>query len=659
MKPTIKKPTGIGSLASLVIASIFLLVPSLQAQWTSPPSGTGENLRDVQFIDTNTGYATGDNSTFRKTTDGGATWSVPGLPAFAFQGKSLHFVSSSIGWIVGDGGEVWRTADGGVTWADQYNAAQTTNLRGVHFANAFVGWAVGETGHVRFTSDGGTTWVYATGSVKLNGVYAPSTSIGYMVGDGGAIFHSGDGVTFGGRASGTSNNLNGIHFSDANNGWIVGAGSTVLKTTNGGTTWTNINFAGLTGFASVNLQAVHFTDANNGMAVGEGGERWITKDGGASWIDNYDNTLLNYCGCHLSDSSNGCAVGDGGNISDYFVAPPTEPDINVTLSGTPVSDGGAVEFGVREIGSPLVLTITVNNTGSASLTGLAITKAGTNPGDFTVSALGSTTVAAGGNTTFTVSFNPAAVGARSATLAIASNVSGAKNPYNLTLNGTGSAAPVPDLTITESGVTVVDGGAYDFGSRARNSSLQKTFVITNTRNATLSSLSLNKTGDSDFTMGGLGATSLAPLATTSFTVTFNPSEGGRRSGAITVGSNVSGTKNPYNLAIEGTGALAPLLTVDRARPFPATAVRSSSKSQTIVIRNLGDGVLTGLSVSLGGANSRDFKLKRPSASALAAGATASFSVTFQPKKPGSKSALVTVRSTNGGVKVVQLKGKGK
>jgi hypothetical protein len=87
MKPTIKKTTGIGSIASLAIALIFLLVPSLQAQWTSPPSGTGENLRDVQFIDNNTGYAVGDNSTFRKTTDGGATWSVPGLPAFAFQGN--------------------------------------------------------------------------------------------------------------------------------------------------------------------------------------------------------------------------------------------------------------------------------------------------------------------------------------------------------------------------------------------------------------------------------------------------------------------------------------------------------------------------------------------------------------------------------------------
>ena len=65
------------------------------------------------------------------------------------------------------------------------------------------------------------------------------------------------------QTSGTTNDLWGVSFTDANNGTAVGFGGTILRTTNGGTNWTSQS-SGTTN----NLYGVSFTDANNGTAVG-------------------------------------------------------------------------------------------------------------------------------------------------------------------------------------------------------------------------------------------------------------------------------------------------------------------------------------------------------------------------------------------------------
>lgn len=112
----------------------------------------------------------------------------------------------------------------------------------------------------------------------------------------------------------------------------------------------------------------------------------------------------------------------------------TAPDIAVAQTGA-VADGGSFDFGAVTLGgSSTAKTFTITNPGIADLTGLSITGA---TSEFTVSALSGTSVPAGGNATFTVTFTPGASGSRTATLQIASNVTGAKNPYDITLTGTG------------------------------------------------------------------------------------------------------------------------------------------------------------------------------------------------------------------------------
>src|SRR5438045_8602837 len=71
------------------------------------------------------------------------------------------------------------------------------------------------------------------------------------------------------------NNLRGASLVNANTGTVVGEYGTIVRTTDGGNSWT-IQASGTT----QTLWAVSFTDITNGTAVGEGGTILRTTDGG-------------------------------------------------------------------------------------------------------------------------------------------------------------------------------------------------------------------------------------------------------------------------------------------------------------------------------------------------------------------------------------------
>src|SRR5881398_501522 len=105
------------------------------------------------------------------------------------------------------------------------------------------------------------------------------------------------------------NNLRGASFVDANTGTVVGEHGTIVRTTDGGNSWT-IQSSGTT----QNLWAVSFVDANNGTAVGESGTIVATTDGGAHWLPQTSGTAVQLRGVSFSDTSNGTTVGEGGTI---------------------------------------------------------------------------------------------------------------------------------------------------------------------------------------------------------------------------------------------------------------------------------------------------------------------------------------------------------
>lgn len=138
--------------------------------------------------------------------------------------------------------------------------------------------------------------------------------------------------------------------------------------------------------------------------------------------------------------------GGGGNVSTGPAPAPSAAISPSNLSFSSANQGTT---------SP-AQNLTLANSGRATLSITAISVGGTNPGDFRQTNSCGSSVAAGGNCSIGVTFAPAAIGPRSATLSISDNATG--SPQSVTMAGTGvpPATPAGTYTIT---ITAASGGA--------------------------------------------------------------------------------------------------------------------------------------------------------------------------------------------------------
>lgn len=210
----------------------------------------------------------------------------------------IYFVDVNNGWAVGYGGTVLHTTNGGLNWVSQNGHTNTSAYhQGISAVSPTTAWFVGnypnppDSDIIRKTTDGGNTWFPCT-----SGVHNPA-GVGWS----------------------------GVHFVDANNGWIcsggpVGGGTDqiILKTANGGNTFTAYPWAGYNG----GLVRIFFRDLRHGWAVGGTedsptirGYGIRTSNGGISWAECRRwgaTTALTwplYSGVHFVDTLNGWICG--------------------------------------------------------------------------------------------------------------------------------------------------------------------------------------------------------------------------------------------------------------------------------------------------------------------------------------------------------------
>ena len=160
------------------------------------------------------------------------------------------------------------------------------------------------------------------------------------------------------------------------------------------------------------------------------------------------------------------ASGDAADHSLGMVNEPPAPRIVVEYpAGTELAtSGSSVNLGTSPVGPGATCTFIVKNAGTSALGGFAVTFAGSNSGDFSVSVPPAATVAPGAATSFDIAFVPAALGPRRAELRIASS-DPLYSPTTVTLNGTatgileavyhtGSEVPYEGNGFTAAGSTV-------------------------------------------------------------------------------------------------------------------------------------------------------------------------------------------------------------
>ncbi|MES2574033.1 MAG: choice-of-anchor D domain-containing protein [Bacteroidota bacterium] len=330
------------------------------------------------------------------------------------------------------------------------------------------------------------------------------------------------------------------------------------------------------------------------------------------------------------------------------------PEISIQGNGTIIVDGDPTpitgdwtDFGTTNTGVAVTRTFTVYNTGTAALTLGAITL-GDNT-NYSATAPLSTSIAGGANTTFTVTFNPTTTGTKSTTFSIVTNDSD-ENPYNFSITGIGGT-PVPGMNIEGNAVIIADGDSSpdtadwtDFGSTNTGVGVTRTFTVYNTGSATLTlgaiTIGSNAT---HYSVSALGSTSLAAGASTTFTVTFNPTSTGSKNSSISIVTNVTG-KNPYNFNITGTGTTnAPEINIQGNSSNIADGASGTSTgnhtdfgstniatpiTRTYTIQNTGTGTLTIGTITLG--DTTNYSVTTLPAASVAASGTTTFVVTFNP-----------------------------
>jgi hypothetical protein len=409
---------------------------------------------------------------------------------------------------------------------------------------------------------------------------------------------------------------------------------------------------------------------NGGSAIGAG-------DGGDGRTSNSGDGIVGSVpggGGGGSYRSSGTRLGGNGGNGRVYIS--WVPEINIEGNSINIADGDAspstadwTDFGGASVGTTITKTFTIENLGTTTLTIGAITFSGTNASEFTVTTAPASSVAPYSNTTFVVTFNPAAIGTRTAAISIVNN-DATENPYNFSIQGN---AINPEINVKGNTVTISDGNASpsaadwtSFGTtNVASGTLTRTFTIENTGTSslTISGVSFSGANAGDFSVTTAPAGTVTSGSTTTFVVTFNPSAAGSRTATISIANN-DANENPYTFAVDGDatdpeinvqgnssdiadGNLTPAVT--NWTDFGTVNITSGTIARTFTIENKSSATMALSiigSISITGANAADFTVTTAPAASVAIGGSTTFIVTFNPSASGTRTATVSITNND-------------
>ncbi|MBS1515072.1 MAG: T9SS type A sorting domain-containing protein [Bacteroidetes bacterium] len=249
-----------------------------QSVWTTQYLNNvgGNQLRRVQFVNQNIGWACGGNGTLIKTTNGGDTWTPMSTGSTSYL-TCIYFIDENTGWIGSQQAVIKKTTNGGISW---YSAPiQTSDFSSdFFFLNGLTGFVTSHDSKIHKTTDGGQTW---------NLLIASSNAYGQIqffdANTGVVVAPSYFGKSVNGGATWTRVLYDGVNqamtFINPLTGWITGTGG-IRKTTDGGDTWSSYALPIQTPYA------LKFFNANVGWCAGSNGANGIiarTLNGGVNW----------------------------------------------------------------------------------------------------------------------------------------------------------------------------------------------------------------------------------------------------------------------------------------------------------------------------------------------------------------------------------------
>jgi photosystem II stability/assembly factor-like uncharacterized protein len=278
------------------------------ASWDTlrPAKGTAGFYYDpppCHWFDGDNGVFAGIDGYVALTADGGDSWqysqyAVPPREGFLLT-RGLAFATRQIGWlnytayVPGGGGGysgtsyVLKTENGGRTWREVVWGMAFPGFHRLETYDARRMWAlhyaVGVGTRFDYSNDGGQTWRACVAPIGSNEYVYDAAAVGpreaWGVTTYGRVLHTTDGVNWREVDTGFTGNFLQVEFPTTAVGYV--AGDSVIKTVNGGRTWTRVRAA-----SAFECVAMAFADARHGvMADYYGDAVYRTVDGGSSWTD--------------------------------------------------------------------------------------------------------------------------------------------------------------------------------------------------------------------------------------------------------------------------------------------------------------------------------------------------------------------------------------
>jgi len=311
----------------------------------------------------------------------------------------------------------------------------------------------------------------------------------------------------------------------------------------------------------------------------------------------------------------------------------------VSLSPTSLSFG-AVQAG----NSSQPQTVTLTNTGSATLTISSIAFTGNALQDYKQTNTCGTSVNAGAQCTISVTFKPTRTGVRNANLTITDNA--ANSPQNVPVTGIGQSSPI---AFTPQTLTFPN---QSIGSASTTQTVLVTYIGTSP--LVISSLGISGQNASDFSQTNTCGSGLQPNTSCTITVTFTPSAAFGRASVIVMQDNAQG--NTHLVGVQGNGVSGGIASLSPSTlTFAKTTEYSTSAAQTTTLSNTGTAPLAIASISATG----DYAQTNNCPASLAAGSNCTISVTFRPTYSAARPGWITVNMTDpASLATVTLTGSG-
>ncbi len=286
-----------------------------QNDWYVINTETTRLINGVKFFNNQVGYAVGDSGLVLKSTNAGSSWSQINLwNGYRFYDVAFSDINTAVSVGTTNNGSMVRTTNGGFNWNSLGLFFEPVGFYHIQFVNQNTAYALGGPFSVYKSINAGQNWsiVMRNTGYNLASLQFSSDSIGYC---------GGTAPINPIRAVILKTTNYGTNWAEINTGilgfWVIDmaflndqlgyitVGNKIYKTTNGAGSWT-------LSYTTNMLNSIYFLNSNTGFAAGDGGVIVKTTNGGTSWFQMTTGVGNNIRDIYFINENTGIAIGSNG-----------------------------------------------------------------------------------------------------------------------------------------------------------------------------------------------------------------------------------------------------------------------------------------------------------------------------------------------------------